>query len=96
MKRIENDKCLCIYNEAELERVYETDGTIEDIVKILEDYDYYKDYTKEDWECGVGIERVHCNKQCHSLEDIAITIIEDFYFEDGNLYIGIDGYTPNS
>lgn len=86
MKKIALDNCICIFYAGELEHVYETDGTVNDIVKILEDYGYYNHYNDNDWEYGVGKDLI----KCHSLEDIAIKIIEDSYFEDsdGDLYIG--------
>jgi hypothetical protein len=93
MKKIALDNCICIFYDGELERVYETDGTVNDIVKALEDYGYYNHYNENDWEYGIGTAPV----KCHSLEDIATAIIEESYFEDsdGDLFIGRRGYTPN-
>lgn len=87
MKRIENNKCLCIFYDGELDRVYETDGTVNDIIKALEDYGCYNNYNEDDWKYGVGIKHAHCTERCHSLEDIATAIIEDHCFEDLDLYI---------
>jgi hypothetical protein len=88
MKRIKNNKCLCIFCDGELDRVYETDGTVNDIVKILKDYGYYNNYNEDDWKYGVGIERAPRNNCCHSFEDIAAAIIEDHCFEDLEIWIG--------
>ena len=92
MKKIDIDNTLCIYDEGELVAMYEVKKTKSDIAKALADYGYFDDIDEDDWEIGIG---ENCN--CHSLEDVAVKIIEDneFFDEDGEVFFGINRHSPS-
>lgn len=90
MKNIPLENLLCIYDEGELVAAYEVKKTKADIAKALKDYGYFDDCDEDDWEIGIG------DDECHSVEDIAQTIVDnnEFYDESGDRFFGINGHNP--
>lgn len=90
MKKIDIDNAMLIYDEGELVAVYEVKKTKADIKKALKDYGYFNDYDDDDWEMGIG------QNECHSLDEIAATMLEDgsFFEDSGERFFTIDGSFP--